>query len=139
MAAGNYAEAEKAIKKAYELAPHYDRARIFYAVILYQTGKSGEADALLMERFGTTTLDDSTLLNAYFSVKMYDRVIAIWQKRIEANPLNIQLRVSLAASYLAAEDRINAVRALQEAIQINPDFKVQGEAFIREIQAGRNP
>ncbi|HEY4510904.1 MAG TPA: O-antigen ligase family protein [Candidatus Paceibacterota bacterium] len=139
MAAGNYAEAEKAIKKAYELAPHYDRARIFYAVILYQTGKSGEADALLMERFGTTTLDDSTLLNAYFSAKMYDRVIAIWQKRIEANPLNIQLRVSLAASYLAAEDRINAVRALQEAIQINPDFKVQGEAFIREIQAGRNP
>lgn len=135
--AGNYPAAEETFKKAFELAPEFDRARIFYAISLFYQGKNAQADALLEEKFGTAIVDDSLLLNTYFSRQMYDRVIAIWQKRVEAQPTNLQLRVSLAASYIAAGNRAAAIQVLRDAIAIQPGFKAQGEQFIADIEAGR--
>ncbi len=137
--AGNYTAAADVLKRAYELAPAYREARVIYAVALIYGGKKAEADTILMKHDGTLILDDTRLLKAYFDAKLFDRVVAIWQKRIEAEPLNLQVRVSLAAAYLGAGNRPAAIAAIREAIAIDPRFKAQGEGYIAEIQAGRNP
>ena len=79
------------------------------------------------------------MLQAYYNAGFYDRVVDIWEGRVERDPGNAQARISLAASYLAAGDRQKAVENIQRAIEINPNFKEQGEFYIREIRAGRNP
>lgn len=44
---GNTAQAEQIFKQAYELAPEYDEARMFYAQILTANGKDSEAQKIL--------------------------------------------------------------------------------------------
>jgi len=58
---------------------------------------------------------------------------------VEENPFNPQIRLSLAASYLAVGNRIQSILEIEKIIELDPDFKDQGEFFIREIRAGRNP
>ena len=58
---------------------------------------------------------------------------------VEVNPNDTQSRTSLAAVYLAAGLRAEAVIELRKAIENDPAFKEQGEFFIQEIEAGRNP
>jgi hypothetical protein len=58
-----------------------------------------------------------------------------------ASTTNLLLIAALAvlAAFLKAGRRADSIAALQKAIDLNPDFKAQGEYYIQEIQAGRNP
>ncbi len=134
-----YSQALAHFKTAYELDPRNESALTIYAAALVYAGKTAESDALLQAHFGATTVVDSVLVNAYAATKQYDRLIALWKDRIKQEPANGQLYVSLAASYLAAGERQNAIAQLQKAIEVNPQFKEQGEFYIKEIRAGRNP
>ena len=58
---------------------------------------------------------------------------------MEQNPSNAQYRVSLAAGYLRINERMKAIEQLQKSIEIESKFKQQGEYYINEIKAGRNP
>jgi tetratricopeptide (TPR) repeat protein len=69
----------------------------------------------------------------------FERVKEIWQKFIEEEPGNSQYYVSLAATFVQLEERNKAIEALEKAIELNPQFKEQGEYYIKEIRAGRNP
>ena len=59
--------------------------------------------------------------------------------KLEQKPDDPQLHVSLAAAYLSNGNRKESIAELQKAIELNPDFKKQGEFYIGEIRAGRNP
>lgn len=137
--AGDTAGALPLLKEAFDLAPAFDEARILYTVGLLHAGKQADADALLVERYGTVHVSDSRILKTYFDLRYFDRVIAIWEGRVAANPTDLQTRVSLAAAHLAAGDRGGAIQVLRDAIAIEPSFKAQGEQFIADIQAGRLP
>jgi O-antigen ligase/tetratricopeptide (TPR) repeat protein len=126
-------------KKAFELDKNFDVARNIYAVSLIYGGNSVEAEKLITERYGEPIVGDDILARAYFDVGEYKKSIAVWKKAIESDPNNLQYRTSLAAVYLASGLREESVNELQKAIEINPEFKAQGEFFIKEIQAGRNP
>ena len=54
-------------------------------------------------------------------------------------PNDAQTQVQLAAAYLSAGRRTDAVAALQKAEALNPDFKQQGDYYIQQIEAGKNP
>lgn len=136
---GNLAAAADWFRQAFELAPKYDTARVLYAATLIRMGDSARAKGLLEERFGTATPDDNIILQAYLDVRDYASVIAIAQARVNANPNDTQKRVQLAAAYLQSGDRAGAIRVLRDAIAADPSFKSQGETFIQEIAAGRNP
>jgi thioredoxin-like negative regulator of GroEL len=55
------------------------------------------------------------------------------------DPGNWQNHLQLAAVYLEVGQRQQAIAELQKAIDINEEFRQQGEYFISEIRAGRNP
>lgn len=136
---GKYAEASDAFKKAYELEPKNTTARDYYAVSLIYAGKQAEADKFLIEGYGSVLVMSDIVIKAYVDTKQYNKVIPIWKARIAEDPKNYQFHVSLAAAYVEAGDSPSAIKELQKAIEINPEFKEQGTYYIKEIQAGRHP
>ena len=65
MTKNDYLSALAAAKTAYELEPKDDEARIAYAVTLIYTKDFDDATKLLTERYGTTSVDDPSIVRAY--------------------------------------------------------------------------
>ncbi len=136
---GDTAGALEIFKRAYNLAPKYIHAQIFYAVGAIYAKDEKLLEEILVPVYGSVIVDNDRLLQAYFNNKQFDRVIAIWQLRIEKDSKNVQAHLGLAATYLNLNRRVEAVQEVQYAIDIDENFKEQGEFLIREIEAGRNP
>ncbi|TSD02257.1 MAG: O-antigen ligase WaaL [Parcubacteria group bacterium Athens0714_24] len=134
----DYAAAVGVLKKAFNLDQSFLEARKLYAVALIYSGNVNAADEL-MKDYGGTIVTDERFIFAFLTSKMYDRVIGILEKFIENDPNNYQYYVNEAVVYLNMGDRQTATEKLQKAIELNPDFKAQGEYYINEIKAGRNP
>ena len=124
-------------KKAYELAPSYDQARMLYVSILIRVGDTATADQLLLERFGTVTPPNDVLLQAYYDLKIFDRAVAVAQARITEDPTDPNRYTQLAAVYVEAGNRAQAIVVLQQAGEALPSFKTQADQFIQQIQSGQ--
>ncbi len=125
-----------ALKKAFELEPKYDSARIFYVAGLNFAGKTAEADKLLMERFNTTVVDNDQLLQIYMSTKQYARAADIWKLRIEKNPTDPQLQLGLASVYFASCNLTATIAELKKIGAANPGSAPQMQQLITQIQDG---
>jgi Flp pilus assembly protein TadD len=125
------------LKEAFELEPRYDQARIYYVAGLSYAGKRAEADALLVERFGTTVVDNDQLLGVYADTKQYDRVIGIWLLRVENNPNDAQTHIGLATVYFTAGDNESAIAELQRAAQLDLSLASQIQTIISQIKSGQ--
>ncbi|MBI5004640.1 MAG: O-antigen ligase family protein [Candidatus Lloydbacteria bacterium] len=134
-----YDKALDILKTAFELDPTYGKARLVYAMAAIYGGHNDIAEQILLPEYGTMIIDSDQLLGAYAATKQYGKVIAIWKLRLKDAPNNPQYHLSLGASYLQAGERGLAVSEIQKVIDLNPQFKDQGEYYIREIKAGRNP
>jgi len=134
-----YDESVKSFKTAYELDTSNDVAATYYAASLIYDGKNNEATAFYSERFPNTLMIDDSVVRAYADVGNWRKVIEAMHARIAQNPQSIDDRMSLVGAYLKVEDRKSAVDVIREIISINPQFKDQGEVYIKEIEAGRNP
>jgi len=136
---GQTSKAVEFAKKAYELDKTFDAARTIYATALIYDKQVDLAESVIEERFGEKIIADEKLARAYFETGEIQKSIASWTKLIEQSPDNLQYRMSLGATYLGGGMRQEAIAEIQKAIEVNPAFKEQGEFFIKEIQAGRNP
>lgn len=136
---GNFVGALEVFKKAYELDSSFDNALIFYAVTALRAGEKALGESLILEKFGTLMPDNDYVLQAYLDIKDYGKATGIAEARVTSDPQNAERRVQLAAAYLAAGRRDEAIKSIEQAIEIEPSFKEQGEYFINEIKAGRNP
>ena len=92
-----------------------------------------------MQSFDTTAPDDDRFIQAYVQIGAIDRVAKIWETRVKKNPDNPQYHFALAGAYLALGNREGAIEHIKKAIELNPELKDQGEYYIKEIRAGRNP
>lgn len=136
---GKLPEAKALLKEAFENAPEYGGARIAYAVSAIYSGEFDVPEKLFAPTTTINNLTDERLIKAYYDTKQYKVVIALLKLRLEADPNNVQTHISLAAAYLGSGNRSEAIISLQKAIELNPEFKKQGEFYISEIRAGRNP
>ena len=134
-----YDKAMEILKKSFDIEPSYDEARKIYAIAAIYGGKADLGEKILTDRYGTYKIADLRLVNAYISANDYKKVVQILEKIVEQNLSNAQYRVSLAAGYLHIDEKMKAIEQLQKAIEIEPKFKEQGEYYINEIKAGRNP
>lgn len=137
----NKAEYEKGfeiLKKAFELDPSFEEARRIYALAAIFYGKNDLAEEL-MKDYGGTIIPDERFIQAYNASKQFDKVVAIWELFVAKSPNNPQYRISLAAGYLQLGEREKAIEQLEKAIELEPRFREQGEYYIKEIRAGRNP
>ena len=135
---GDYENGLATLKKSFDLDQTNGEARRIYAVSAIFAGKDALAKELMKEHGGTIQ-DDERFLKAYAQKNNFEKVTAILKVFIEKNPTNIQYRLNLAAVYLQADYRTKSIEQLEKAIEANPDFKKQGEFYISEIKAGRNP
>ncbi len=133
---GNTQEALPIFKKAFDLAPQFDTARLMYAGALYFAGQTATADALLVERYGSTIIDNDQVLKIYGSLKLHDRAIEIWNLRIKKDPENPDLHLGLASAYFAAGNKPATVATLRKVAQLNPAAAGQIEALIAQIESG---
>ncbi|NQV88644.1 MAG: O-antigen ligase family protein [Parcubacteria group bacterium] len=133
-----YTEALEVLKEAYELEPIYTEAKIMYAVANIYAGNLKLGNSLV-EELGEIATSDTRVLNAYISVGEYNKVLVLLKDAFAKDPTNLQKGVSLAAGYLQTGQMTNAVIQLQKLVDTHPEFKSQGEYFISEIRAGRNP
>jgi putative inorganic carbon (HCO3(-)) transporter len=127
------------LQKTYDLAPGYRQTVNNLAIVAILSGKTDYAEKLIFDHYGERIVPNKQLVNAYAKVGNFERVKEIWQKFIEEEPGNSQYYVSLAATFVQLEERNKAIEALEKAIELNPQFKEQGEYYIKEIRAGRNP
>ena len=135
---GDYENGLATLKKSFDLDQTFGDARRIYAVSAIFAGQDALAEELMKEHGGTVQ-DDERFLKAYAQKNNFDKVVAILKVFIDKNPTNIQYRLNLAAVYLQAGYRTKSVEQLEKAIEANPNFKKQGEFYISEIKAGRNP
>jgi len=141
LSAGQNDKAFATLQKAYELDHAYQEAARNLAVISIVANKINEAEKILDEPEANwpAKFDISQLINAYARAGNYKKVAELWQILIFQEPNNVQYHVNLAATYLKLGERENTIKELEKAIELNPQFKEQGEYFINEIKAGRNP
>lgn len=135
---GKTAEALKLAKETFELETSSNQSRVVYAVAVIYAKDDKLAEELLAPIQGTDFIDNR-VISAYAFAKQYWKIIPIIQAKINSEPTNIQNHISLAAAYLGNNQRELAVAEIQKIIEINPQFKTQGEFYIKEIRAGRNP
>ncbi|MBP9711295.1 MAG: O-antigen ligase family protein [Candidatus Pacebacteria bacterium] len=133
---GDAVAAVEPLQKAFDLAPQYKDARIFYALALFVTGQNAAADKLLMDGFGTVLLDDDRLLQVYTNTKQVGRIIDIWKLRVEKDPQNVEMHLGLASAYFAANNVPATIAELQKIAQLNPQMAAQMQTLITQIQAG---
>lgn len=135
----DYAKALGVFKYAYELETRNENAFMFYVIATIYAGDTKEAENLLEAKYGTALVTDDRVIRAYTDTKQWQKALDLWRKRLEVDPKNNQYRLQYAATFLASGDRRGAVATLREVIEIDPSFKEQGEYYIKEIEAGRNP
>jgi O-antigen ligase/tetratricopeptide (TPR) repeat protein len=132
----NFPDAIATLKKAFDLAPSYDSARILYAGGLFYSGQKVVADKLLTDRFGSVITDDDQLLQVYTNTKQWDRVIAIWQLRVKNTPANPDFHLGLAAAYFQSGNGPKTISELQEVAKLDPSRAGQVQQLITQIQNG---
>ncbi len=135
----DYTKALEVFKRAYEIEVRNEDAFMYYVIATIYSGDVQKAEETLESKYGTTLVTDDRLIRAYTDTKQWPRALALWKKRLETDPSNNQYRLQYAATFLASGDRRSAIATIREVIAKDPTFKEQGEYYIKEIEAGRNP
>jgi teichuronic acid biosynthesis protein TuaE len=142
LAAGQYDKAFEVLKEAYEMDRNYTEAAKNLAIASIVANKKDLGEKILgvPEKNWVASFGNETqFINVYAKAGDFKRVKELWQGLILKQPNNAQLRLGLAATYLQLGDRQNAIKELETIIKLEPKFKEQGEYYISEIRAGRNP
>ncbi len=136
-----YAKAAEYAKQAYELDKSYNEAlSIYVAVLIYnKQADIAEQEIAAAKERGLDISSDVRIIEAYTDTKQYGRVVELLKLQVANNPQNAQAHVSLAAAYMKINDRQHAISELEAAIEIEPSFKAQGELYIQQIRAGKDP
>jgi O-antigen ligase/tetratricopeptide (TPR) repeat protein len=135
-----YQTAYDYFKEAYDLAPAFGQARIFFAIAAIYNGQSEQVDELInTESLKRKFAQNDLAVQATYQTKQYDLLEGIFLLRIEANPNDPQLRVNLAVVYNESGDTERAVGILEQAGEDIPSFKLQAEQFAADLVAGRVP
>lgn len=135
---GEFDKALEIFERAYNLAPDFKEAKIIYRAGAIYANMEDEIN----EKLGTisdTDRTDKRIINAYAKADRFDEVAKSWETILKDDPNNARLHLSLGASYLQIGRRQDAIDEIQKAIDLDESLKEQGEFYIKEIRAGRNP
>jgi len=132
-------EAFSAAEKAYILDKDYMEAVKNLAIVATVSKKQDYVDKLLISHYGDKNIPSVELATAYAMAGNMERAKDIWLLLVESDPGNAQYHLSLAAVYFETGMKKESISEILKVIEIRPDFKNQGEYYIKEIEAGRKP
>lgn len=136
LAKGDLKTAEDDLAFAYNLDKRYGEAETNYASVLILNGKSKQAEEMLLGNHGTSIVPEEKIINAYFRIKNYGKVLELWQKKMTDNPTVAEYKMRVAAAYLLTGNKSKAVEYLKMAMAQDPGLKEQAEGAIRGINDG---
>lgn len=133
---GDNAAALKIFKDAYELAPEFSTARIYYATFAILMQEDLLADELLAPLMKSGGAANPRIAAAYVERKRYDKIAEIWQARVKAVPSDTQAYFTLAAALYTMGDSKQAIAQLEEVGRVTPSAKAQADLMIEQIRIG---
>ncbi|MCX6703332.1 MAG: O-antigen ligase family protein [Candidatus Zambryskibacteria bacterium] len=128
----DYAKTFEYFEKGYLLEPRFQDADIIYTIGALYAGKKDVAQKMLAE-LGLRAISDDRILRTFADLKDYQTVIAILSARIQADPKNPQNLLTLAGVYAEIGQKQQAIAIIQNLIKEYPEFKLQGDSYIKEL------
>lgn len=121
---GQYADAAKYFKRAFDLEQSHEEARFLYALALVYSGDIKGSDEVLAPLKDTKFLTDMRLLRAYYDTK-------------QMNKLNQALLAKLdyAKALVVTGNKDAARKEVESVIKMAPGLKALGDKIIAEIDA----
>jgi O-antigen ligase len=135
-AAGDFKSAQTYFEKAYELDKSFDEPAAYAAGGDLLAGDITVGNALLIQHFGTTTVDNNIVVYAYYQTKQYAALLGVLQSRL-AQSDTVQNRFTLASAELSAGHYADARALMQQTIAAHPEIATQGQAFLAQIPKGQ--
>ncbi len=126
-------------KKAYDLAPNYSNARMFYMAAALYDKNDALFNELNIPDYKDTYYQNDFVLRAAYDTKRFDLIKDILGVRVTKNPNDLQTRVSLAVAHNESGDTATAIEILEQATKDFPDFKEQGDGYIAQLKSGKKP
>lgn len=77
---GEFEKAVEIFKEAHELAPEFKDPFVLYAMSLMYAGRVGEAEELLIERFGYVPVLEENLASIYVALGLQERYYQLWDE-----------------------------------------------------------
>ena len=130
---GNLAAASTAFNEAYQLDTSFQEAAAYAAAGEIITGNIPGGKALLVQNFGTTTVDQDPVLLAYYQIKDFTDFIATWRLRVIDQGHTAQAEFGLAAALADAGDTAAARAEIEATISAHPEAATQGAAMLAQI------
>ena len=131
---GDIKAAQADFNTAYALGPSFQDLAIYAAAGNIAADDMVAADKILLDAFGTISVDSDVLAIAYYRGQVWQRLIDLWQLRVNKPGANAQTWFSLAAAYYTAGDKANAIATIKQAVALFPDAASQGAAAIAQIE-----
>ena len=131
---GNIKEAQEDFNTVYALGPQFSDLAVYSAAGNIAAGNQKEANRILLDVFGTTVVDNDVLASAYFHIKDWKNLIAIWKLRAEKPNASVETWFSLASVYYMAGDSVNAIKTIHTAVSLYPNAASSGESAIKQIE-----
>ncbi|MGE5541236.1 MAG: O-antigen ligase family protein [Bacillota bacterium] len=130
-----YDQASQAFTQAYELDPSFPQLAAYAAAGKIIAGDLAGGKQFLMDKMGTTTVNNEALILAYYQAHDFDDLVLVLEEQARQYPDDISTRFRLAAGYLAA-GRYQQVRTLLNSLVAqHPEAASQAAAFLQQIPA----
>ena len=133
----NFDKAIVVAKNAYELAPEFDEARLWYAAALITGNKAADGEKLLADKYGSALSTDERILRAYQTIGRYDAIEKAWKAAIDKEPKNTQNYFQLAQVYLEEKRPNDAIALLTDVKKLDPTLQAQIDTAISSIRSGK--
>ena len=135
---GDMKAAQKDFNTAYDLG-----GKLFPVLAVYAAagdigaGDKSAADKLLIDTYGSTNIDSDVLANAWYRIKDWPKLIALWRSRVARPEATAETWFGLASVYYASGDSVSAIATIRTAVAKYPETAAAGDAAIKQITEGR--
>ncbi len=131
---GDTQKAQEAFDIAYQLAPAFPSLATYSAAGHIVNGDKEGADGILHNAFGNTVVDQGILVNAYYLVKDYDSLSAIWKLRVDHDDATEHTWIELASLNFLAGNNDGAASAIKEAKRRFPKSIESIDSAYKQLQ-----
>ena len=130
--AGDAKNARKAFDEAYALDTSFEELAAFAAAGAVIDGDLPASNQILLDAFGTTTVDRPVLYSAYYQAKRYPELVRVLALHV-ATEDSATARFQLATAYAIMGDYANGRRVVKEAVAKFPESAAQADALLAQF------
>ncbi|MDB5237301.1 MAG: hypothetical protein JWL88_403 [Parcubacteria group bacterium] len=128
------AAARTVFDKTYALDTQYDTAAAYSAAGHIVSNDVAGGKTILQAHFGTTVVDQSILIPAYYQIKDWTDLFAVLALQAKDKG-DAASGFQLAAAYAESGQKAQAIEVIRATIAAHPDSAAQGNAFLKQLGA----